>query len=110
MGGRLHRSAGQVQNEHGAFGASIEPKGFGDFPKLGLLFWGVARIRTIVFWDLYWGPLMLGNYHLGGTYSRDRSSCHGGCESYHVPREYERRYAACARHAIHHCASIVLAC
>ena len=26
---------------------------------------GVPIIRTIVFWGLYWGPLILGNYHLG---------------------------------------------
>ena len=24
---------------------------------------GVPRIRTIVFWGLYWVPLVLGNYH-----------------------------------------------
>ena len=24
----------------------------------------VPIIRTIVFWGLYWGPLILGNYHL----------------------------------------------
>ena len=23
-----------------------------------------AMIRTIVFWGLYWGPLILGNYHM----------------------------------------------
>ena len=26
---------------------------------------GVPIIRTIVFWGLYWGPPILGNYHLG---------------------------------------------
>ena len=26
---------------------------------------GVPIIRIIVFWGLYWGSLMLGNYHLG---------------------------------------------
>ena len=36
---------------------------FGDFPKLGVPFLGVPIIRTIVFWGLYWGPLILGNYH-----------------------------------------------
>ena len=25
---------------------------------------GVTVIRTIVFWGLYWGPLILGDYHL----------------------------------------------
>ena len=24
---------------------------------------GVPIIRTIVFWGLHWGPLILGNYH-----------------------------------------------
>ena len=25
---------------------------------------GVPIIRTIIFWGLYWGPLVLGNYHM----------------------------------------------
>ena len=25
---------------------------------------GVQIIRTIMFWGLYWGPLILGNYHI----------------------------------------------
>ena len=25
---------------------------------------GVPIIRTIVIWDLYWGTLILGNYHI----------------------------------------------
>ena len=32
---------------------------YGGFPKLG-----VPIIRTIVFWGLYWGPPILGNYHI----------------------------------------------
>ena len=28
---------------------------------------GVPIIRIIVFWDLYWGPLILGNYHIGNN-------------------------------------------
>ena len=27
---------------------------------------GVPIIRTIVFWGLYWGPLVLGNYRFVG--------------------------------------------
>ena len=27
-------------------------------------FLGVPIVRTIVFWGLYWGPLILGNYHI----------------------------------------------
>ena len=26
---------------------------------------GVSIIRTIVYWGLYWGPPILGNYHIG---------------------------------------------
>ena len=36
----------------------------GGFPKLGVPYWGVLIIRTKVFWDLYQGPLILGNYHI----------------------------------------------
>ena len=35
------------------------------FPKLGVPFWGVPIIRTMVCWGLYWCPLILGNYHIG---------------------------------------------
>ena len=35
-------------------------------PKLGGTIIGVHIIRTIVFWGLYWGPLILGNYHMVG--------------------------------------------
>ena len=35
------------------------PKDIGEIP-----FWGVPIIRTIVYWGLYWGPLILGNYHI----------------------------------------------
>ena len=33
------------------------------FPKIRGTLLGVPIIRTIVFWGLYWGPLILGNYH-----------------------------------------------
>ena len=47
--------------------------GFGGFPKLGVAFWGVPIIRTIVFWGLFWGSLILGNYHLGSrAFQRSR--------------------------------------
>ena len=36
----------------------------GGFPKLGVPFWGAHIIRTIVYWGLYWGTLILGNYHI----------------------------------------------
>ena len=34
------------------------------FPKNRGTFLGVPIIRTIVFLGLYWGPLVLGNYHI----------------------------------------------
>ena len=34
------------------------------FPKIRGAFLGAPIIRTIVFWGLYWGPHILGNYHL----------------------------------------------
>ena len=34
------------------------------FPKIRGTFVGVPIIRIIVFWGLYWGPLILGNYHM----------------------------------------------
>ena len=36
----------------------------GSFPKLGVPILGVPIIRTIVFWSLYWGPRILGNYQI----------------------------------------------
>ena len=36
----------------------------GSFPKMRGTILGVPIIRTIVFWGLYWGPLILGDYHL----------------------------------------------
>ena len=34
------------------------------FPKIRGTILGVPIIRTIIFWGLYWGPLILGNYHM----------------------------------------------
>ena len=36
----------------------------GGFPKVGVPFWGFPIIRTIVYWGLYWGTLILGNCHM----------------------------------------------
>ena len=36
-----------------------------EFPKIRGTFLGVPIIRAIIFWGLYWGPLVLGNYHIG---------------------------------------------
>ena len=30
-------------------------------------FLGVPIIRIIIYWGLYWGPLILGNYHIGAA-------------------------------------------
>ena len=35
------------------------------FPKIRGTIFGVPITRTIVFWGLYRGPLILGNYHIG---------------------------------------------
>ena len=35
------------------------------FPKIRGTSLGVPIIRIILFWGLYWGPLILGNYHMG---------------------------------------------
>ena len=61
---------------------------------LGVLFFGVPIIRTIVFWGLYWGPLILGKYHISdGTLPMIRNAspsarhkhchflCKGNCNS-----------------------------
>ena len=34
------------------------------FPKIRGTILGVPIIRTIIFWGLYWGPLILGNYQM----------------------------------------------
>ena len=34
------------------------------FPKIRGTLLGVPIIRIIVFWGLYWGPLILGNYQI----------------------------------------------
>ena len=34
------------------------------FPKIRGTLLGVPVIRIIVFWGLYWGSLILGNYHV----------------------------------------------
>ena len=40
------------------------PKGpIGGLPKIRGTILGAPIVRTIVYWGLYWGPLVLGNYH-----------------------------------------------
>ena len=39
------------------------------FPKIRGTFSGVPIVRIIVYWGLYWGPLIGGIYHVGlGTW------------------------------------------
>ena len=35
------------------------------FPRIRGTFLGVPIIGIIIYWGLYWGPLILGNYHIG---------------------------------------------
>ena len=45
-----------------------------EFHKIRGTFLGVPIIRIIVFWGLYWGPPILGNYHIKGCrYNLDRT-------------------------------------
>ena len=37
------------------------------FPKIKGTLLGVPVLRIIVFWGLYWGPLILRNYHIAVT-------------------------------------------
>ena len=37
---------------------------FGGCPKIRDTILGIPIIRTIVYWGLCWGPLILGNYHV----------------------------------------------
>ena len=43
---------------------SLDYSSYGGFPKLGVPFWKVPAIRIIVFWGLYCGPPVLGNYNI----------------------------------------------
>ena len=36
----------------------------GGFLKLGGTILAVPIVRTVVYWGLNWGPLILGNYHM----------------------------------------------
>ena len=40
---------------------------YGSFPKTGVPFEGSLK-GLQVFWGLYWGPLILGNYHMEGLW------------------------------------------
>ena len=38
-----------------------------DLLKIRGTFLGIPIVRTIIFWGLYWGPPILGNYNIGFT-------------------------------------------
>ena len=40
------------------WGVRVKGLGFEGFLKLGVPFWGVPLVRTIVLGGLYWGPLI----------------------------------------------------
>ena len=44
-----------------------------EFPKIRGTLLGVPIIRTIVFLGLYWGPLILGNYHIHNSHKQQQS-------------------------------------
>ena len=52
------------------------------FPRMRGTILGVPMIRTIVYWGLYWVPLILGNYRMP---QKRRSKCnHTSCTSVNV--------------------------
>ena len=38
-----------------------------EFPKIRGTVLGVPILRIIVYWGVYWGPLILGNYQMGSS-------------------------------------------
>ena len=50
---------------HGQFFLGVHIGVIWGFPKIRGTILGVPITRTIVFWGLYWGPLILVNYHIG---------------------------------------------
>ena len=40
------------------------------FPEISGTILGVPTLRTIVFWSLYWGSPILGNYHVSRFFSQ----------------------------------------
>ena len=64
---------------------------YGGFPKLGGTILGVPILRTIVFWGLYWGSLILGKYHIKvGEFNRR-------CMTATVPVRYNQGYSVACR-------------
>ena len=59
---------GYIGEENGSYYLEFEVWGLGNwvfwFPKIVGTSLGLFIIRTIVFWGLYWGSPILGNYYL----------------------------------------------
>ena len=47
-----------------AWGSRLEMQKIRVDMKIRGSFLGVPKMKTIVFWGLYWGPLILGKYHM----------------------------------------------
>ena len=46
------------------------PRAIWGFPKIRGTFLGVPIIRIIVYWGLYWGPLIYGKYYILAYWNR----------------------------------------
>ena len=57
---RLHSGPAHLLACHWAIVAGI----IWEFPKIRGTFLGVPMTRVFVYWDLYWGPPIYGNYHI----------------------------------------------
>ena len=53
-----------MSNRPGRLAIGLRELAIWGFPKIRDTIFGVPLIRTIVFWGLYWGPPILGNYHI----------------------------------------------
>ena len=83
------RRASRAKSAEGATLDSDRPCGgfpLWGFPKIRGTILGVPRIRTIVFWGLYWGPPILGNYRVlfGVPHNADYSIWGSKLVSLHV--------------------------
>ena len=73
------------------------------FPKIRGTILGVPIIRTVVYWGLYWGPLILGNYQVvcqmrvtqWFTFSQSTFTVLLGCRANHRSQESESITRTC---------------
>ena len=59
------RLAGPFPPERDLEGIPAKNKQYWEFPKIMGTFLWVPIIGIIVYGSLYWGPIILGNYHIG---------------------------------------------